>query len=89
MVAFGLMKNVCLLGNAKKMSTKKCHSKAEVATLILKNEKVEKLNAFYLYHKEIIDEFWRLQEEVSKAKLDCITATLNTIQEKFPPKNNL
>lgn len=69
------------------MSIKKCHSKAEVATTIIKNGKVEKLNAFYLYHRDIIDEFWRLQKEVSEADMACITATINTLNDKFPPKN--
>jgi len=63
-----------------------CHSKAQRAALIIKNERVEKLNAFYIYHKEVIDELHRLQKEVQEATGNYVTATTNTILEKFPPK---
>lgn len=43
-------------------------SKAEKAAIILANEKVDKANAFYNYHKEIIDEFHRLQKEAGDAR---------------------
>lgn len=68
------------------MGRKICYSKAEAAALSVKNMKVEKLNAFYSYHKEIIDEFTRLQDDVQKAQSDLTTATINTIKTKFPPK---
>lgn len=63
-----------------------CHSRAEKAAVVVKNAKVERFNTFYLYHKEIIDEFMRLQKEVDDANGDLVTATINTINEKFPPK---
>lgn len=62
-------------------------SKAVKAAILVRNIKVERLNAFYLYHKEIIDEFFRLQKEVNEADVIKIKATLNTLYENFPPKN--
>lgn len=63
------------------------YSKAEKAAILVKNIKVKRLNDFYIYHKEIIDEFFRLQNEVSEASMNKINATMNTLSERFPPKN--
>ena len=65
---------------------RKVWSKAEAAAIAVQNMKVKRVNDFYLYHKEIIDEYFRLQKEAQAAMGDTVTATLNTIQEKFPPK---
>lgn len=62
------------------------YSKAEKAAILVKNIKVKRLNDFYIYHKEIIDEFFRLQKEVSEADMNKINATINTLNERFPPK---
>jgi hypothetical protein len=61
-------------------------SKAEKAAIAVKNMKVEKLNAFYTYHKEIIDEFLRLEREVEEANSNYITAQINAVNDKFMPK---
>lgn len=66
----------------------KCHSKAESAALNVKNIKVARLNDFYLYHKDIIDEFLRLQKEIGEAYSNLTTAQINTLYDKFPPKTH-
>lgn len=50
-------------------------TKAERAAITYKNGKVKKMNDFYLYHKDIIDEYHKLQKEVSAA-----SSTLNRIK---------
>lgn len=42
-------------------------TKAEKAAIVLANQMIEKANSFYTYHKEIIDEYHRLQGEAGEA----------------------
>lgn len=65
---------------------RKVWSRAEAAAITVQNMKVKRVNDFYLYHKEIIDEYFRLQEEAQSAMGDTVTATINTINQKFPQK---
>lgn len=60
-------------------------SKALIAAIILQNEKVEAYNNFYLYHKEVIDEFFRMQQEVSEAKSQTAIVKINQCR-KVPVK---
>lgn len=68
---------------------RKVWSKAEAAAVTVQNMKVKKVNDFYLFNKEIIDEFFRLQEEAQEAMGDTVTAQINTLYERFPPKNSI
>lgn len=71
------------------MAQVKVYSKAERATLAIANMKVDKANAFYNYHKEIIDEYYRLVEDASCAQSNYNKARMNVLDCTFLPKNKV
>lgn len=55
-------------------------TKAEKAAIILANEKINRANKFYGYHKEVIDEYNRLAEEAMTAKHDVLMIRVKQIE---------